>query len=149
MNMKNLVVLILVLFVSTVSFSQKKKITVEGDTIKVDGTSFLIVEKGKEDYSRVYRVKSLSGKILMKWHSKIFCETTPVNSKHNTCTEYFLVTFFPNTEQCDISIKPHNIKGIVVCILENNLVNDDKLYQAAVEEFVGINGMGYTYKSME
>ncbi|MDR0802744.1 hypothetical protein [Fluviicola sp.] len=141
--MKNLL-LILVICVSSTAFSQKKKVTIEGDTIRVDGVSYAILEK-KGVGAPVYTIKSMNGTALMNWQFLDFNNPNKVsNSNPHGRVIYFQVTFFNDKQQCEINPAMATAKGVAKCIVENELIKEGEIDQEAENNFVLVHGKKFS-----
>ena len=138
--------LILLLFItaSCTTFAQKQKITVDEDTIRVDGVSFAILEK-KTPSAPSYTVKSMSGTPLMHWQFYDFNDPGEVsNSNTSGRVTYFQITFLGDKQQCEIRPVMANSKHVAKVIVENELIKNGAINQEAENNFVLINGMKFT-----
>lgn len=141
--MKNLLLLLL-LCISPFAFSQKKKVTVDGDTIRVNGAAYAIIEK-KGVSEPIYTIKSMSGTPLMNWQFQDFNNPNEVsNSNPKGRVTYYQVTFFHDKQQCEISPTMPTEKGVAKCIVENELIKDGAIDQEVENNFVLVHGMKYS-----
>ena len=142
--MKNLVLLAFMVCAFSTAFSQKKKVTVDGDTIKVDGASYAIILK-KTPATPIYTIKSMNGEPLMSWQFLDFNDPREVNNSNpKGRVTYFQVTFFKDKQQCEISPNMPTEKGVAKCIVENELIKEGAIDQDAENNFVLVNGMKFS-----
>ncbi|WP_343603920.1 hypothetical protein [Fluviicola sp.] len=141
--MKSLL-LLLTLSISSLVFSQKQKVTIDKDTIRVDEAPYAIIEK-KGGGAPVYTIKSMNGTVLMNWQFLDFNNPNRVNkSNPNGRVTYYQVTFFNDKQQCEISPRMPTEKGVAKCIVENQLIKDGAIDQEAENNFVLIYGMKFS-----
>lgn len=140
--MKYMLITFSILF-STALFAQKQKITVDEDTIKVDGTSYAIIEK-KSGMVYDFTIKSMSGTPLMYWQFQEFNNPNKVSSSnpHGRVT-YFQVTFFNDKQQCEANPVATK-KGIAKMIVESELISNQLINQEAENNFVLIQGSKFS-----
>jgi hypothetical protein len=142
--MKNLLLLALIVCASSTAFSQKKKVDIEGDTIKVNGAAYALIFK-KTPAAPVYTIKSLDGTPLMNWQFLDFNDPREVsNSNSKGRVTYFQVTFYNDQQQCEINPNMANYKSVAKCIVENELIKDGAIDQEAENNFVLVQGMKFS-----
>lgn len=138
--------LLLITFIgiSICSLAQKQKVTVEEDTVKVDGVALCILEKqGNGQFN--FMAKSMEGKDLMHWQFLEFNNPNKVNNSNpKGRVTYFQVTFFNDQQQCEISPGFGTKKSIAKAIVESDLVKDGAINQEAENKFVLVNGMKFS-----
>ncbi len=141
--MKNWLLLALLLSAFS-AFSQKKKVTVDGDTIRINGESYAIIEK-KGFAAPTYTIKSMNGTPLMNWQFQDFNDPREANNSNpNGRVTYFQVTFFQDKQQCEVKPTMATEKGVAKCIVENELIKDGAIDQEVENNFVLINGMKFS-----
>lgn len=140
--MKHTLFALFVAFSATL-FAQKQKITVDEDTIKVDGTAYAIIEK-KSGMTYDFTIKSMTGTPLMYWQFQEFNNPNKVNNSnpHGRVT-YFQITFFNDKQQCEASPVATK-KGIAKMIVESELISNQGINQEAENNFVLIQGSKFT-----
>lgn len=143
--MKNLLVLALIVCAfSTNSFSQKKKVEIDGDTIKVNGAAYALIFR-KTPAAPVYTIKSLDGTPLMNWQFLDFNDPREVsNSNPKGRVTYFQVTFYNDKQQCEINPNMSNYKSVAKCIVDNELIKDGAIDQEVENNFVLVHGMKFS-----
>lgn len=142
--MKNLLLLALMTITSSLAFSQKKKVEIEGDTIKVNGESYALIFK-KTPAAPVYTIKSLAGTPLMNWQFLDFNDPREANNSNpKGRVTYFQVTFYNDKQQCEINPNMANYKSVAKCIVENELIKDGAIDQEAENNFVLVNGKKFS-----
>ena len=136
--MNNVLLLALMICTSSLAFSQKKKVEIEGDTIKVDGAPYALIIR-KAISMPVYIVQSLDGTPLMNWQ---YLDFTDVRSDRRVT--YFQVTFYTDKQQCEINPGMATFKAVAKCIVENDLIKNGTIDQEAENNFVLINGKKFS-----
>ncbi|WP_341903317.1 hypothetical protein [Fluviicola taffensis] len=142
--MKNILLLALMICISSLAFSQKKKVEIEGDTIKVNGAAYALIFR-KTPATPVYTIKSLDGTPLMNWQFQDFNDPREVsNSNSKGRVTYFQVTFYNDKQQCEINPSMATYKSVAKCIVDNELIKDGTIDQEAENNFVLINGKKFS-----
>jgi hypothetical protein len=140
--MKRLV-LLLAITLSATAFGQKQKITVDDDTVKVDGIAYCILDKSP-GLGFDFTVKSLEGTELFFMQFLEFNNPTKIsNSNKSGRVTYFEVTFFNDKQKCEVDSEGGK-KSVAKWIVQNNLVQDGAVNQEAENKVVLINGMKFT-----
>lgn len=140
--MKQLI-LLLTITCSTAAFAQKQKITVDDDTLKVDGAPYCVLDKSP-GLGFDFTVKSLEGAELFFLQFQEYNNPTKVsNSNPNGRVTYFEVTFFNDRQKCEIDHEGSK-KAIAKWIVQNDLVKNGAVNQEAENKAVLINGMKYS-----
>jgi hypothetical protein len=140
--MKNLVLLLFVLITSA-TFAQKQKVTVDDDTVKVDGVPYCLLVKGP-GMSYDFTVKSLTGEELMFMQFLEFNNPNKVNNSNpKGRVTYFEVTFFNDSRKCEVDA-PGGKKFVAKIIVDNKLIKDNAIDPAAENKFILINGFKYS-----
>src|SRR4051812_10241818 len=80
-NQMKKLLLALIICISTTTFSQKQKVTVDDDIIMVDGVAYAKIEK-KGAAAPVYTIKSMDGTALMNWQFQDFNDPKEVNNSN-------------------------------------------------------------------
>lgn len=141
--MKLLNTLLLLLFFTGISFSQKQKITVDDDIIKVDGTDYAKIEK-KSGLSFDFTIKSLDGTDLIYFKFMENNNPNNVNSGNpNGRVTYYEVIFIGSGEKCEVQ-SPGTKKGVAKIVAENNLIKENSVDIEAEKKFILISGSNYS-----
>jgi hypothetical protein len=148
--MKKVPVLILLfLLAGFTAQAQKQKVTIDDDTIKVDGHPYGIIERKGIVFD--FTIKSLDGKEQIYLKYMEFYDPHEVSSANPKGTvNYFEVTFLNSGGKCEV-MTAANKKGVAKIIVENNLLKDNAVDPDAEKKFIMINGTKYTEqkKSLE
>ncbi|CAN5917299.1 hypothetical protein BH11BAC7_BH11BAC7_14960 [soil metagenome] len=141
--MKKYCVLILLFLTATLTVSaQKQKITLDDDTIMVDGQQYGILEK-KMGVGFHYTVRSMDGKELMYLLFLEFNDPSEINSANpKGNVPYFEVTFLGSGKKCEIPTATK--KGLAKMIVENNLLKGNDVDAEAEKRFILINGTKFS-----
>lgn len=133
--------LLLFILVSSVTFSQK--VTVDEDTIKVDGKPYAIFEKSK-GLGFDFTIKSMAGTELFFMQFLDFYNPSKVTTGNpKGRVTYFEVTFFNDKQKCEID-GSFTKKSLAKFIVEKNLVVDGAVNQEAENKLILINGMKFS-----
>ncbi|MEO5641874.1 MAG: hypothetical protein ABIS12_01035 [Bacteroidia bacterium] len=134
---------LLLLSVSLTMNAQKQKITLDNDTIKVDGVAFGIIEK-KSALKSDYTVKTLDGKEQIFLSGQEFNDPTKVNSGNpDGKMRYLEVTFLNSGGKCEI-VMPFGKKGVAKIVVENHLLKGNEVDTDAEKKFISINGTKFS-----
>ncbi len=140
--MKTLLISISILC-TQVSFAQKQKITLDDDTIKVNGISYALIEKSS-GMSFNFRIKSLEGKDLINFQFQEYNNPNKVQSSNpKGRVTYYEVSFLNDGQKCETS-SPGTKKGVAKMVVENNLVKEKEVNYEGENSFVMINGMKFS-----
>ncbi|HET6993184.1 MAG TPA: hypothetical protein VFJ43_17755, partial [Bacteroidia bacterium] len=128
--------------------AQKQKVTVDDDTIKVDGNKYAVIEK-KNGLITDYTIKSLDGKEQIFFKFLEFNDPNAVNSGNpQGRVTYFEVTFLNSGGKCEVSC-PATKKAVAKTIVENNLIKNNAVDADAEKNFILINGAKYSERKKE
>lgn len=142
--MKKLLLLAFIFCASSLAFSQKKKVDIDGDTIKVDGASYAIIHK-KGAGAPVYTIRSMNGTALMHWQFLDFNDPNEVSKSNSSGrVTYFQVTFYNDKQQCEVRPNMATQKSVAKFIVENELIKDGAIDQEMENNFVLIHGMKFS-----
>ncbi|MEO5645003.1 MAG: hypothetical protein ABIQ40_10950 [Bacteroidia bacterium] len=134
---------LLLLTISLTINAQKQKVTVDNDTIKVDGTPYGIIEK-KSALKSDYTIKSLDGKEQIFLSGQEFDDPTKINSGNPKGTvRYFEVTFLNSGRKCEVEIASTK-KGVAKIVVENHLLKGNEVDSDAEKKFIVVNGTKFT-----
>ena len=142
--MKKLFALSILLFgLNSISFAQKQKVTLEEDTIKVNGVSYAILDKSA-GLGFDFKVKSLEGKDLFFLKFLDFNNPSRITSGNpKGRVTYFEATFFNDGKKCEVYATGGK-KSVAKRIVENELILNNAVNEQAENTFVLINGMKFS-----
>lgn len=142
--MKKLFALSILLFgLNSISFAQKQKVTLEEDTIKVNGVSYAILDKSA-GLGFDFKVKSLEGKDLFFLKFLDFNNPSRITSGNpKGRVTYFEATFFNDGKKCEVDATGGK-KSVAKMIVENELILNNAVNEQAENTFVLINGMKFS-----
>lgn len=133
----------LLLFILTSFMAFSQKVTIDEDTIKVDGKPYAILEKSS-GLGFDFTVKSMAGTELFFMQFLDFNNPSKVNSSNKTGrVTYFEITFFNDKQKCEVD-NTGGKKSVAKFIVEKNLVVDGAVNQEAENKLVLINGMKFS-----
>lgn len=125
------------------AYAQKQKVTVDDDTIKVDGHNYAIIEK-KSGLAFDFTIKSLDGKEQIFFKMLEYNDPQEVNSGNpKGRVTYFEVTFLNSGNKCEVMC-PGTKKGTAKIVVENALIKDNAVDPDAEKKFILINGTKYS-----
>ena len=134
---------ILLIGFQTLSFAQKQKVTLDEDTIKVNGISYAILDKSA-GLGFDFKVKSLDGKDLFFLKFLDFNNPSRITSGNpKGRVTYFEATFFNDGKKCEVDATGGK-KSVAKMIVENDLIKDNAVNESAENTFVLINGMKFS-----
>jgi hypothetical protein len=135
---------VLFLIVTSTIKAQKQKITVDNDTIKVDGTAYGIIEK-KNALQSDYTVKSLDGKEQIFFKYQEFNDPAKADNYGNPQGKvtYFEVTFLNSGGKCEMDIAATK-KGVAKVVVENHLLKGNEVDSDAEKKLILINGSKFS-----
>ena len=144
--MKKISILILLFLIAGFSaHAQKQKVTIDDDTIKVDGHPYGIIEK-KNGLSTDYTVKSLDGNEQIFFKFLEYNDPNEVNSGNRQGrVTYFQVSFFNSGGKCEIGV-PATKKAVAKSIVENGLIKDNAVDPDAEKKYILINGTRFSQR---
>jgi hypothetical protein len=147
--MKQILILALaVLCMKVNAFAQKQKITVDDDTIKVNGISYAVIEK-KSGLAFDFRIKSLQGKDLINFQFQEFNNPNKANqSNPKGRVTYFEVSFMNDGQKCEVQ-SVGSKKGVAKMVVENNLIKNNEVDTEGENSFVMINGMKFSQEKRD
>lgn len=135
--------LFLLLLFTGVSYSQKQKVTLEDDTIQVDGKNYAIIEK-KSGLAFDFTIKTLDGKEQIYFQFLEFNNPNKINSGNpKGRVTYYEVTFFSSGQKCEVQ-SPGAKKGVAKLVVENNLIKENEVDAESEKKFILIHGMKYS-----
>ena len=142
--MKKYLVLFLVFAATQAVFSQKAKITFNGDTAVVDGKPFVILAK-KGGLSADLKVKSLNGTALINFNFQEYDNPNKINSGNpKGRVTYFEITFLDATGgKCEADVFSSK-KAITKLLLEEELIAGNELNPTSVKNFIAIRGTKFS-----
>ena len=133
----------LLLFILTSFMAFSQKVTIDEDTIKVDGKPYAIFEKSK-GLGFDFTIKSMAGTELFFMQFLEFNNPSKVTSSNpKGRVAYFEITFFNDKQKCEMDGSLTK-KAIAKFIVEKNLVVDGAVNQEAENKLVLINGMKFS-----
>lgn len=139
---KNTVIFFLFILSGFSVYAQKQKVTIEDDTIKIDGKNYAIIEK-KGGMGMQFSVKSLDGKEQIFFNMLEFNDPQERNSSNpQGRVTYFEVTFMNSGGRCEVM--GVGKKGLAKMVVENNLIKDNSVDADAEKRFIMINGTKYS-----
>lgn len=115
-----------------------QKIKVKKNNLTVDGTAIAQIEKigcGTFNYNCTYYVYDLEGELMM--NVKVMIPAIPIESVRNFYMRFAFVGIEGFAEIPTNSTKP---KRIAETIVKSRLIKDNALNEAAVEQFIIMNG---------
>lgn len=141
--MKILNTLYFLLLLTGVSYSQKQKVTLEDDTIQVDGKNYAIIEK-KSGMSFDFTIKTLDGKEQIYFQFLEYNNPNKINSGNpKGRITYYEVTFFGTGQKCEVQ-SPGTKKGVAKLVVENNLITANEVNAESEKKLILIHGMKYS-----
>ena len=134
---------LLICLITFNSIAQKQKVTLEDDTIKVNGISYALIEK-RGGMSLDFRIKSLDGKDLINFQFQEYNNPDKAQSSNpRGRITYYEVSFLNDGQKCETT-SPGTKKGVAKMVVENNLVKDNAVNYEGENSFVMINGMKFS-----
>lgn len=128
--------------------AQKKKITVDDDTIKVNGIPYGVIEK-KSGLGFDFKIKSLQGKELIYFQFLEFNNPSKANASNpQGRVTYFEVTFMNDGQKCEVEC-PGTKKGVAKIVAENDLLKGNEANVDSEKSFVLINGMKFSEEKQQ
>jgi hypothetical protein len=145
--MKKILPLLLCLL-TFIASAQKKKITVDDDTIKINGAPYGVIEK-KSGLSFDFKIKSLQGKDLIYFQFQEFNNPGKANASNpQGRVTYFDVSFLNDGQKCEVEC-PGTKKGVAKIVAENDLLKDNDVNPDSEKSFVLINGKKFSEEKQQ
>lgn len=140
---KILLLLILSAILPTISIAQKAKISIENDTVYVNGKpEFILDMVSAANFD--FKLKTLDGAQVAFLQFNDFFDSKEISSGNpKGRVTYFEFTFLESGLKCETSI-PGMKKAIAKFIHENGLIQNNQLNEKAVKDFVLIQGTKYS-----
>lgn len=140
---KILLLLVLSAIFPTISMAQKVKISIENDTVYINGKSEFILDLVSAA-SFDFRLKTLDGTQVAYLQFNDFYDSKEISSGNpKGRVTYFEFTFLESGLKCETSNLGMK-KAIAKFIYENGLIQNNQLNEKAVKDFVLIQGTKYS-----
>jgi hypothetical protein len=150
--MKKTSAILLLLLIISLSFSKenKHKVSIDEDTVSVDGKPLFLITKFKGSVGSInYFVKDLQNKKLVFLQSNSYKDPKEVSSSNPTGNVvYFEVTFMESGAKAEIPLFMRQSK-VAEFLVREELMPDGILTEESEKQFILVNGQPYSKKRAE